>query len=105
MKNLKAVALALLCAISLGACSSTDSLNRELPALPSYVKRVDTPEPKAGEAAIVVAARERAAKAQANCIIESASQWYSRVRETYADELSPSDIEKEAAAACGVVKK
>jgi len=90
----------------LAGCSTSGSaLNRELPGLPSYVRRVDTPDPRAGESALIVAARERAAKARANCIIESTSEWYGRVRASYAGRLSPEAIDRGATAACGDTPK
>lgn len=91
----------------LAACATSgNAVRRELPPLPSYVQRVETPDPKSGEPALLVAARERAAKAHANCIIESTANWYGRVRAAYAEELSSDDIDREVAAACsGSAKK
>lgn len=103
--------LALAAALSLGtllsACQTSGSaqLARALPPAPGYVRTVTTPDPKAGEDALVVAARERLGKAQANCIIRNFSDWYERVREVYAKGEDGSALAKEAVAKCGAPAK
>lgn len=47
-------------------------------------------EPKKGEQALVVAARERAGRQRANATITSFRNWYGSVRENYANpEVKP----------------
>jgi hypothetical protein len=56
---------------------------RNLPANPGFAQPVSVPDPKAGESAIAVAARERAARKRANGIIANFRAWYGGVRKSY----------------------
>lgn len=89
----------------LSGCVASGSPDRSLPALPAYLRRVDVPDPKAGEELLAVAARERLGRVQANCIIENTSEWYERVRKAYAGQISPDAIERSARDACSATKK
>jgi len=66
--------------------NSTADVSRQLPALPEWVAPVTTPEPKKGEELLVVAVRERLAKAQANRRLEETRNWYEQIRSAYAGE-------------------
>ena len=50
-------------------------MRRDLPAAPGYLAPVLVPDPKPGENAINVAARERAGRLKANTIIATRLQW------------------------------
>lgn len=71
--------------VMLSGCVTSDNppLQRNLPAAPSYVRPVSVSDPKAGDDALVVAARERAGRIQANCVITSFKSWYEGVRTSY----------------------
>lgn len=71
--------------LMLSACAGSGSavLERSLPASPEWVAPVDTPEPRAGEDTLVIAARERAAKAAANHRLIEFAGWYEGVRADY----------------------
>lgn len=58
-------------------------LAREMPAAPAFLRPVEVSEPREGEREIVVAARERAGRQQANAIIVQAREWIERVRKSY----------------------
>jgi type IV pilus biogenesis protein CpaD/CtpE len=90
-------------AASLAACATSGNpgLARKLPLAPDYARPVLTADPKAGEDALIVAARERLGKAQANCIIQNFRNWYERVREAYARGDDGSALAKETAEKCG----
>lgn len=60
-----------------------EPLSRNLPPSPSFAKPVTVPDPKAGESAIAVAARERAARKRANSVISNMAGWYDQVRQNY----------------------
>lgn len=69
----------------LTACASTgmEPIARNLPATPGFAQTVAVPDPKAGESAIAVAARERAGRKRANAVIVNFRNWYSDVRKSY----------------------
>ena len=72
----------------LAGCAGSGSgvreiVRRDLPAAPAYLNPVLVPEPKAGEGALEVAARERAGRLKANTIIRSARAQWERLRKTY----------------------
>lgn len=69
----------------LTACVSTgkEPIARSLPATPGFAQPVSVPDPKAGESAIAVAARERAGRKRANGIIVNFRNWYGGVRKSY----------------------
>jgi hypothetical protein len=56
---------------------------RHLPAPPSYAKPVEVAEPKRGDDALLVAARERAGRKQANSRLTAFRNWYEDVRTSY----------------------
>ena len=58
-------------------------ISRELPPAPAYLQPVTVPEPRKGENAIGVAARERAGRLKANSIITSARAQWERLRAEY----------------------
>ena len=59
-------------------------VRRDLPAAPAYMQPVAVLEPKAGENAVNVAARERAVRLKANAIIRNARAQWEKLRRTYA---------------------
>lgn len=101
------IAAAALVAMTLAGCATSGNpgLARSLPAAPNYARPVLTADPKVGEDALVVAARERLGKAQANCIIQNFRDWYERVREAYARGDDGSALAKETASKCGPLPK
>lgn len=60
-----------------------EPLARNLPPEPGFAKTVSVPDPKPGESAIAVAARERAGRKRANGVITSMKAWYGQVRKSY----------------------
>jgi len=72
--------------MTLTGCAGSNNavLRRDLPDPPAWVEPVVTPDPKPGDDALAVAARERAAKAQANSRITEFKGWYLSVRDGYA---------------------
>jgi hypothetical protein len=58
-------------------------VRRDLPAAPAYLQPVAVPDPKAGEAVVVVAARERAGRLKANHIIRNARAQWEKLRKAY----------------------
>ena len=79
---------ALSIAILLSGCAGSGSglnqlVRRDLPAPPAYLHPVRVPEPRAGEGAVEVAARERAGRLKANSIIRAARTQWERLRRTY----------------------
>ena len=81
-------ALALLMTLPLAACAGSgsglkDVIHRDLPAAPAYLRPVAVPEPKAGENALSVAARERAGRLKANTVIRSARAQWEKLRAAY----------------------
>lgn len=73
----------------LTACAGSGSglrevVRRDLPAAPAYLRPVAAPEPKAGENAVAVAARERAGRLKANGIIRNARAQWEALRKAYA---------------------
>jgi len=56
---------------------------RDLPAAPGYLAPVAVPDPKAGENAVNVAARERAGRLKANSIIRNARKQWDTLRAAY----------------------
>jgi hypothetical protein len=70
----------------LTGCAGSNSAVRatvRLPAAPGYLAPVIVPEPKAGENAVAVAARERAGRLKANRIIRNARAQWEKLRTTY----------------------
>jgi hypothetical protein len=72
----------------LASCSGSSSglkeiVRRDLPAPPAYLRPEIVPEPKAGERAVSVAARERAGRLKANGIIRNARAQWERMRKLY----------------------
>lgn len=76
---------ACLLGLMLSGCASPgrEPLARNLPPPPAFAKPVAVPDPKAGESAIAVAARERAGRKRANATIVNMTNWYSGVRQQY----------------------
>ena len=74
--------------LPLAACAGSgselkDVVRRDLPAAPAYLQPVAVVEPKAGENALSVAARERAGRLKANAIIRNARRQWEGLRATY----------------------
>jgi hypothetical protein len=72
----------------LAGCAGSSSgvreiVRRELPPAPAYMQPVAVPEPRTGENAVVVAARERAGRLKANTIISNARVQWEKLRKTY----------------------
>jgi len=81
-------ALALLMTLLLAACAGSgselkDVIRRDLPAAPAYLRPVAVLEPKAGENAVSVAARERAGRLKANTVIRNARAQWEKLRAAY----------------------
>ena len=72
----------------LTACTTSNStvVERHLPPSPSWAVPSETTSPKSGEDLLIVAARERAAKAKANKTITEFRGWYEDVRQEYSGE-------------------
>ena len=68
-----------------GCATSNSALNRTLPPPPEFARPVDVAQPKRGEHAVAVAARERAGRIQANHVIDSTVDWYNQVRRSYGE--------------------
>jgi hypothetical protein len=58
-------------------------VRRDLPAAPAYLQPVAVPDPRAGENATAVAARERAGRLKANRIISNARMQWEKLRKAY----------------------
>jgi hypothetical protein len=72
----------------LAACAGSGSqlrevVRRDLPAAPAYLAPVAVADPKAGESAVAVAARERAGRLKANSIIRNARAQWDKLRAAY----------------------
>jgi hypothetical protein len=72
----------------LAACAGSGSqlrevVRRDLPAAPAYLLPVAVAQPKTGENAVVVAARERAGRLKANSIIRNARAQWDKLRAAY----------------------
>ena len=73
----------------LAGCAGSGSqlrevVSRDLPVAPAYLQPVAMPEPRAGESAVAVAARERAGRLKANTIIRNARAQWEKLRKAYA---------------------
>jgi hypothetical protein len=80
--------LALSIPLLLTACAGSGSqlreiVRRDLPAAPAYLSPVAVAEPRAGESAVAVAARERAGRLKANTIIRNARTQWDKLRAAY----------------------
>lgn len=64
-------------------------LERELPAYPKFARPAVVPNPKPGERMIVIAARERAGRLEANATIVEFVAWYKQVQAAYAGGQAP----------------
>ena len=60
-----------------------DVVRRDLPAAPAYMRPIAVPDPRAGEDALNVAARERAGRLKANTIIKNARAQWEKLRKAY----------------------
>ncbi len=72
----------------LTACAGSGSqlrevVRRDLPAAPAYLSPVAVTDPRAGESAVAVAARERAGRLKANTIIRNARAQWDKLRAAY----------------------
>ena len=72
----------------LAGCAGSGSgvravVSRDLPAAPAYLAPVAVAEPRIGENAVAVAARERAGRLKANRIIRNARAQWEKLRKTY----------------------
>jgi hypothetical protein len=90
----------------LGACQTAGQkvLVRNLPPAPAYAQPVPVSDPRVGDDALVVAARERLGRVQANCVITHFRDWYERVRQAYAEGGDQNALVGEAEATCGKFK-
>jgi len=79
------LAVACLAMASAGCSTSSrkEPLARSLPAEPAFAREVGVPDPRVGEDVLVVAARERAGRLQANAVIRRFRGWYGEVRRGY----------------------
>jgi hypothetical protein len=66
------------------AASGEPPTARVLPPAPDFAKPADVAQPRKGESAVNVAARERAGRIAANNRIKAFRDWYEGVREDYA---------------------
>ena len=81
--------LAICLTLMLSGCArSVDPvvIRPQLPAPPDWAKAVSVTEPKTGEDALVVAARERGGRIRANAVITNFHGWYESVRAGYAGD-------------------
>lgn len=74
--------------LPLGACAGSgsqlrDVVRRDIPAAPAYLQPVVVLEPRVGENAVAVAARERAGRLKANSIIRNARAQWEKLRAVY----------------------
>jgi hypothetical protein len=90
----------------LGACQTAGQkvLVRNLPPAPAYAQPVLVTDPRVGDDALVVAARERLGRVQANCVISHFRDWYDRVRQVYSEGGDQSAMTTEVEAVCGKIK-
>jgi len=82
---LAAACLVMACA----GCSTSgprEPLARNLPLEPAFAREVMVSDPRVGEDMLVVAARERAGRLQANAVIRRFRGWYGDVRRSYGAE-------------------
>ena len=83
-RTIAALSIPLLLAACAGSGSGLrDVVRRDLPVPPGYLAPVLVPDPKAGENAVNVAARERAGRLKANTIIKNARAQWDRLRAVY----------------------
>lgn len=80
---LPAASILLLLTGCAGSSSVRDIVSRDLPAAPAYLRPVAVPDPKAGDDAIAIAARERAGRLKANRIITNARTQWEKLRVDY----------------------
>ena len=76
--------------LTLSACATSADVSvirPQLPAPPDWAKAVSATEPKTGEDALVVAARERGGRIRANAVITNFHGWYESVRAGYAGDV------------------
>lgn len=69
--------------VGCGSFPALEPISRELPKEPRFLQTSEVQDPKAGESAIAVAARERAGRKRANATIIQMRTWYGRVRKSY----------------------
>ncbi|MGV6876654.1 hypothetical protein ACUSIJ_28810 [Pseudochelatococcus sp. B33] len=81
-----AVSLTMMLAACAGSTQGKVEVRRDLPQFPSWGIPVTVPQPKAGDDPLVIAARERAGRGEANRRITALGQWYGAVRAEYAGE-------------------
>lgn len=70
----------------LAGCASSSGnvpLGRSLPPAPGFAREAAVADPRVGESALTVAARERAGRLQANATIRRLNAWYGEVRRGY----------------------
>lgn len=80
---------AALLSLSLIACSASNSaavIPRNMPGVPAYMKPVYVADPKIGEDPLIIAARERAGRIQANRIIVRGGKEWSAVQKEFASK-------------------
>lgn len=65
------------------ATSGKPQLARSLPPRPDFAKPEAVPDPKAGEDAVTVAARERSGRVRANARLARFGAWYDDIRTQY----------------------
>lgn len=58
-------------------------LDRQLPPPPAFARPVAVKEPQVGEYLLVIAARERAGRLEANARIQDFNEWYADLQRGY----------------------
>lgn len=75
---------AVLClSMTLAGCAGSGNVERQLPPAPSYLQPANVPEPKAGEACLSVAARERSGRLTNASIIQAVKGDWQTMTVTY----------------------
>lgn len=86
----RSVLLAASLTMTLAGCAGLTpakvTVHRDLPQSPSWAIPVAVPPPKAGDDPLMIAARERAGRGDANRRIIALRDWYEAIRADYAGE-------------------
>lgn len=78
------VPLTVICASCAPTAPTRPPLARQLPAPPAYAQPVTVRAPKVGDPLLLIAARERAGRTQANARIVAFRKWYMDLQKSYA---------------------
>lgn len=73
------------CLTLIFAACNPSHLRRDLPPPPDYWGAVQVQEPRAGEDLLIITARERAGRLEANNRLDASRDWYETVREEFAN--------------------